>query len=252
MERPLGSRSGETIGRRPRSCTRRGLVETRSGDDVATLAQLMAETYRLSLVRGLEERLYLAGYGRVAGVDEVGRGCLAGPVVAAAVVPRPGSAIPGVDDSKKVSPAARERMAELIRRDALAYSVVAVPAATIDRINILEATRQAMLEALWNLDGPPDLALVDAVSLKGAPCPTLSVIRGDLMSYAIASASILAKVERDRMMRELSISYPQYGFADHKGYSAPHHLEALVEFGPTPHHRLTFRSVVPRLAGRSG
>jgi ribonuclease HII len=212
----------------------------------------MVETYRLSLMRGLEERLYLAGYCRVAGVDEVGRGCLAGPVVAAAVIPRPGSAIPGIDDSKKVSPATRERLAALIRNDALACAVVAVPAETIDRINILESTRKAMLEALWNLDAPPDLALVDAVSLKGTPCPTLSVIRGDLMSYAIASASILAKVERDRMMRELGVAYPQYGFADHKGYSAPRHLEALAEFGPTPQHRLTFRSVVPRLAGRAG
>jgi ribonuclease HII len=212
----------------------------------------MAETYRLSLVQGLEDRLNLAGFTRIAGVDEVGRGCLAGPVVAAAVIPGPGRGIPGVDDSKKVSAAERERLADLIRAEALAFAVVAVPAATIDRINILEATRRAMQEALWSLEGPPDLALIDAVSLSDAPCPTLSVIRGDLMSYAIASASIVAKVERDRMMRDLGHSYPQYGFADHKGYSAPHHLEALAEFGPTPQHRLTFRSVVPRLAGRAG
>jgi ribonuclease HII len=219
---------------------------------VATLAQLMAETYRLTLVRSLEDRLYLAGFGRIAGVDEVGRGCLAGPVVAAAVIPRPGRGIPGVDDSKKVSVEERERLAELIQEDALAFSVVAVPAATIDCINILESTRQAMREALWDLQTPPDIALIDAVPLSQTPCPTLSVIRGDLMSYAIASASILAKVTRDRMMRDLGTEYPQYGFGNHKGYGAPHHLEALAEFGPTPEHRLTFRSVVPRLAGRAG
>lgn len=214
---------------------------------MATLEQLMAETYRLSLVQGLEDRLRLAGFGRVAGVDEVGRGCLAGPVVAAAVIPAPGRSVPGVDDSKSLGARERERLADLIRDTCIASSAIAVPASTIDRINILEATRAAMLQALGSLEVRPDLALVDAVSLDGAPCPTLSVIRGDVLSYAVACASIVAKVERDRMMRDLSGAYPQYGFAEHKGYAAPMHREALAEFGPTPEHRLTFRSVVPRV-----
>jgi len=210
----------------------------------------MAETYRLSLVRGLEERLHLAGFERVAGVDEVGRGCLAGPVVAAAVVLPTCSAIPGVDDSKRVGPRERQRLAALIRRQALACEVIAVEADAIDRINILQATRRAMTEAIRSLAIRPDMALIDAVRLDKAGCPTVSVIRGDLLSYSIACASIVAKVERDRMMRELGELYPQYGFAEHKGYAAPAHLAALEEYGPTPHHRLTFRSVVPRCEER--
>ena len=213
---------------------------------MATLAQLMAESYRLSLVRGLEGRLCLAGYLRVAGVDEAGRGCLAGPVVAAAVIPGPQSAIPGVDDSKAIGAAGRELLSELILSESVAVAVVAVSAETIDRINILQATKQAMLECLWNLDPRPDLALVDAVRLEGAPSPCLPMVRGDSLSYAIASASIVAKVERDRLMKRLDRRYPQYGFAAHKGYAAATHLEALGTYGPTPCHRLTFRSVLPR------
>lgn len=206
----------------------------------------MAETYRLSLVRGFEVRLRLAGFERIAGVDEVGRGCLAGPVVAAAVVMPPESAIPGVDDSKRLNASGREELARLVRREALAIEVASVGAATIDRINILEATRTAMSEALWALSVRPDVALIDAVRVNEAPCPTMAVIRGDLLSYSIACASIVAKVERDRAMREMGKIYPQYGFGDHKGYSARAHLEALREYGPTPEHRLTFRSVLPR------
>jgi ribonuclease HII len=211
----------------------------------------MAETYRLSLVRGFEARLRLAGFEGVAGVDEVGRGCLAGPVVAAAVVLPPESAIPGVDDSKRLKPNEREQLARLIRREALACETAAVDASTIDRINILEATRRAMREALWSLPERPDMALIDAVRVNKAPCPTMAVIRGDLLSYSIACASIVAKVERDRCMRELGEAHPQYGFGEHKGYSAPAHLQALREYGPTPEHRLTFRSVLPRSEQRS-
>lgn len=206
----------------------------------------MAETYRLSLVRGLEERLRLAGYARVAGVDEVGRGCLAGPVVAAAVVMPPGSAIPAIDDSKRLRPNDRERLADLIRQSAVSSAVVAVEAHAIDCVNILQATRQAMTGALWHLSPRPDIALIDAVQLNRTPCSTMSVVRGDLLCYSIACASILAKVERDRRMCELAQVYPQYGFDEHKGYAAPVHRRALSEFGPTPEHRLTFRSVVPR------
>lgn len=225
----------------------------RSGDELATLAQLVAEIYRLSLVRGLEVDLSVLGYRRVAGVDEAGRGCLAGPVVAAAVIMPTDRAIPGIDDSKQLAPAERERLAEVVRRQAIASSVAAIPASEIDASNILEATRRAMSIALGRLRPRPDLALVDAVRLDGLPCRSLSLIRGDVVSYAVGCASILAKVERDRMLVELDRRYPQYGFRDHKGYAAPRHLEALASFGPSPEHRLTFRSVVPRLgdAGRA-
>ncbi len=207
--------------------------------------QLVAEAYRLRLVRGLEDSFRDLGYSRIAGVDEAGRGCLAGPVVAAAVVVDPERVVPGVDDSKRLPRARRERLAEVVRGAALAWSVCAVPAATIDRINILQATRRAMSAALRGLAVAPDLALVDAVRLDGHRHPCLPLVRGDQLSYAVASASILAKVARDRMMRELDSEYPHYGFSRHKGYGAEEHMRALAEYGPCPLHRLTFRSVVP-------
>lgn len=212
---------------------------------MTTVAQVIAETCRLRLMRGLEERLYGCGYGRIAGVDEAGRGCLAGPVVAAAVVVEPGNTLPGVDDSKSLSPAQRRQLAALIRRSHPMAAVAAVEAPEIDRMNILEATRCAMKTALATLPSPPEIALIDAVPLTGTPCPTLPVIRGDQISYAIACASILAKVERDRIMVELDRTYPHYGFASHKGYGAPRHRQALRDFGPCAIHRLTFRSVLP-------
>ena len=214
------------------------------------LADLFAEAYRLRLLRGLEEGLAQCGYARIAGVDEAGRGSLAGPVVAAAVVVDSGCAVPGVDDSKCLSAPERERLAAVIRRRALACAVVAVDPDVIDRINILEATRRAMVEALRRLQPCPDCAVVDAVALSGLRFPCFPVIRGDSISYAVASASILAKVERDRMMVELDRRYPQYGFALHKGYGVPEHLAALRAYGPCPSHRLTYKPVVPRTTPR--
>ena len=219
-----------------------------------TLAHLGAEAYRLHLLRGLEGQLALCGFQRVAGVDEVGRGSLAGPVVAAAVVPAAGSVIPGVDDSKRLSAGQRRRLARRIRDSARAWSVVPVSPAAIDRMNILEATREAMTRAVSALVPAADAVLVDAVALPRGPVaafpPAFPLVRGDGLSYAVACASILAKEERDRMMRELDRSYPQYGFADHKGYGAARHLAALREFGPCPQHRLTFRSVLPSVEAR--
>jgi ribonuclease HII len=214
------------------------------------MIELFLEAYRLHLLRGLEERLARCGYGLIAGVDEVGRGSLAGPVVAAAVILDARCLIPGVDDSKCLAPPERERAAAAIRACAVAAAVAAVPAKVIDRVNILEASRQAMCEALSRLRPAPDCALIDAVRLSGFGFPCLPVIRGDCLSYAIACASILAKVERDRMMVELDRTYPQYGFASHKGYSVPEHLEALSAHGPCPVHRLTFRPVLPRAEAR--
>jgi len=214
------------------------------------MIELFLEAYRLHLLRGLEERLARSGYCLIAGVDEVGRGSLAGPVVAAAVIVDVRCLIPGVDDSKCLTPPERERAAEAIRATSLAAAVAAVSPKVIDSINILEASRQAMCEALSRLRPAPDCAVVDAVRLSGFGFPCVPLIRGDCLSYAVACASILAKVERDRMMVELDHKYPQYGFAAHKGYSVPEHLAALSAYGPSPVHRLTFRPVLPRAEGR--
>jgi len=213
---------------------------------MAAMTHLFAEAYRLRLLCGLEKRLAQCGYRWIAGVDEAGRGSLAGPVVAAAVIVDLARLIPGVDDSKAVPAPERELLATAIRRCSVAFTVVAEPADVIDRVNILEATRLAMRKALSTLDPRPDCAVVDAVPLAGLRFPCLPVIRGDAISYAIACASILAKVERDRLMVDLDRSYPAYGFAAHKGYSVPEHLSALAAYGPCPVHRLTYRPVVPR------
>jgi ribonuclease HII len=210
------------------------------------MIELFLEAYRLHLLRGLEERLSRCGYGLIAGVDEVGRGSLAGPVVAAAVIVDGRCLVPGVDDSKCLTPPERERAAQAIRQTAIAAAVAAVPPDVIDRVNILEATRRAMRDCLSRLRPAPDCAVIDAVPLSGFSFPCVPVIRGDCFSYAVACASILAKVERDRMMVELDRKYPQYGFASHKGYSVPEHLEALTVYGPCPIHRLTFKPVLPR------
>jgi ribonuclease HII len=221
-------------------------MTSRMAADYSGLGALMAESYRLRLMRGLEQLLADGGYRLIAGVDEVGRGCLAGPVVAAAVIVDPSCWIPGVDDSKRLPADRRERISRAIRKQAIAIAVATVPASTIDRINILQATRLAMTDALRSLHIAPDLAVIDAVPLAGLPFPTVPIHRGDSFSFAVACASIVAKTERDRMMAEYHLQYPDYGFASNKGYGAKAHRDALVEFGPTPIHRLTFRSVLPR------
>ncbi|MEE2775341.1 MAG: ribonuclease HII [Acidobacteriota bacterium] len=210
----------------------------------------MAEAFRLHLLRGVEAELRLGSYRNIAGVDEVGRGCLAGPVVAAAVIVDPDRLVPGVDDSKRVGPQDRERLAAAIKASSLAWRVASVSADEIDRSNILRATRKAMTEALGSLQPAPDCAVIDAVALDDLPFPTLGMVRGDSLSYAVACASIVAKVERDALMRSYDTLYPQYGFARHKGYAASEHRDALGVYGPTPIHRLTFRSVVPRPAAQ--
>lgn len=210
------------------------------------MIELFLEAYRLHLLRGLEEGLSRCGFGLIAGVDEVGRGSLAGPVVAAAVIVDGRCLVPGIDDSKCLTAQERERAAAAIRSSCIASAVAAVPPDVIDRVNILEASRQAMREALSRLRPAPDCAVIDATPLPGFSFPCLPVVRGDCFSYAVACASILAKVERDRMMVELDRDYPQYGFAAHKGYSVPEHLEALGVYGPCPIHRLTFKPVLPR------
>ncbi len=210
------------------------------------MGQVFAEAYRLRLMRGLEDFLGDSGIQKIAGVDEAGRGCLAGPVVAGAVLVEPGKLVPGVDDSKALSGERRERLASAIRSAHPISAVVAISPDIIDRINILQATRLAMARAVDALAERPELVLVDAVRID-TDLPCLSVIRGDQISYAVACASILAKVERDRLMTELDRSFPQYEFAANKGYGSAAHRRALVDHGPCEAHRLTFRSVLPRL-----
>lgn len=182
------------------------------------------------------------GWQRIAGLDEVGRGSLFGPVVAAAVVLDPRRRIVGLDDSKKLLPARREVLAERIREHALAWAIAEVDAGRIDAWNIYQASRQAMAEALRQLTIRPDYLLLDAMQLD-VLIEQKSLIHGDARSVSIAAASILAKVERDRQMIEWDRTYPLYGLAQHKGYATPEHLAALREHGPTPHHRFSFAPV---------
>jgi ribonuclease HII len=190
-----------------------------------------------------EGRAWGNGLARVAGVDEAGRGPLAGPVVAAAVIIDPGRRIRGLDDSKRLLPARRETLFAIIQERAVAVGIGVVDHASIDRLNILRATRAAMLAALAQLPVGPDLVITDFVSLAGLPCPQKNLVNGDGRSATVAAASIVAKVTRDRLMRELDARYPGYGFAQHKGYATPEHLAALDRIGPSPVHRRTFAGV---------
>lgn len=196
----------------------------------------------------IEEALWAAGYGAVAGVDEAGRGAWAGPVVAAAVIlpPDPLALAPllgKVNDSKRLSPAARARAFDLIHRCALAVGVGLVEASVIDQIGILPATQQAMLDALASLTVSPDFVLVDYLALPDLTCPQRGIPHGDALSLSIAAASIVAKVTRDRWMVDRDGEYPGYGFAAHKGYGVATHAAALTRLGPCPLHRLSFRPV---------
>jgi ribonuclease HII len=190
-----------------------------------------------------EGRAWRSGLCRIAGVDEAGRGPLAGPVVAAAVILDPARRIRGVDDSKRVPPDEREALFAVIQQRALAVGVGIVDHDTIDRLTILKATRVAMLQALAGLAIRPDLVITDFVSLDGLSCPQRNLIKGDGRSATVAAASIVAKVTRDRLMRDLDAQYPEYGFARHKGYATPDHLAALDRLGPCPVHRRTFGGV---------
>ena len=184
-----------------------------------------------------------AGLSRVAGLDEAGRGPLAGPVVAAAVVVTPEHRIRHVCDSKLLTAERREELFVTIHERALAVGVAIVDHATIDRVNILQATRLAMLDALRRLPVAPDLILTDFVALPDVPCPQRNLVDGDARCASVAAASIVAKVTRDRIMLELDTQFPEYGFAQHKGYGTPEHLAALDRHGPCPIHRRTFAGV---------
>jgi len=192
-----------------------------------------------------EDQAREAGYSSVAGVDEVGRGCLAGPVVAAACILDPAKPLPkGLNDSKKLSRNRREEIAAELKEHCLSYSIGQVEAEEIDRINILEATRKAMLIAIADLDHPADYLLIDALSLKHSPLAQKAIIKGDSISASIAAASILAKTFRDGLMTEYDSVYPVYGYGAHFGYGTPVHLEAIKKHGPCPLHRRSFRGVI--------
>ena len=179
----------------------------------------------------------------VAGVDEAGRGPLAGPVVVAAVILDAARPIEGLDDSKRLSAPRREMLAEQIQSRALCFRVVVVDVATIDHLNILGATLSGMKTAVESLSVAPEIALIDGNQVPKMTCPCVPVIKGDQLYAPISAASILAKVERDKIMRELHEEFPDYGFDRHKGYPTSMHLKNLADFGPSPHHRRTFRPV---------
>ena len=211
-------------------------------------ADVSAATRKLRMLRTLvcgnkyEKAARLNGAVHVAGVDEVGRGALFGPVVAAAVILPPDTRIKGLRDSKQLLREDRERLAAVVERKAIALAIEEIDAETIDRVNIYQATRLAMAAAVKRLAQAPDHLLIDAMKLD-ITCAQTSIIYGDSLSISIAAASVVAKVYRDRRMCELHEVYPQYGLASHKGYSTPEHLAALDRHGPCPLHRRSFRPV---------
>ncbi|MBQ7209169.1 MAG: ribonuclease HII [Lentisphaeria bacterium] len=196
-----------------------------------------------------ERELRAEGFHFIAGVDEAGRGPLAGPVVAAAVILPDLAELPGVFDSKQLTDAERRLLRdELLALPGIVYAVAESDNGVIDGINILNATHRAMRQAVLSLDPPADFVLVDGLPVKGFPVPCRNLVKGDALSAAIAAASILAKVHRDELMERYDTLYPGYGFAAHKGYGTAEHLEALRRLGPSPIHRTSFRPVRELLA----
>ena len=199
------------------------------------------ELERLNNLKEEEKNLHSRGFKNICGIDEAGRGPLAGPVVIAGVIMPEDSMIEGVNDSKKVSEKKREILYDKIIEEAISYSVAIIGQDVIDEINILNATKKGLTNVVGGLDVRPDLIIVDAlehIDTKGIPYE--SIIKGDAKCYSIAAASILAKVTRDRIMREWDLVYPQYGFAKHKGYGTAFHIQAIKEYGLCPIHRKSF------------
>lgn len=199
------------------------------------------ELIRLTELKKMEKDIYSKGFKNICGIDEAGRGPLAGPVVVAGVIMPQDSMIEGVNDSKKVSEKKREMLYDKIIEECISYSVAIIDHNVIDKINILNATKQGVTEVVEGLKVKPDLILVDAlthINTKGIPYD--SITKGDAKCYNIAAASILAKVTRDRIMREWDEVYPQYGFISHKGYGTAKHIQAIKEYGICSIHRKTF------------
>mgnify|MGYP003305446356 FL=1 len=199
------------------------------------------ELERLTKLKEIENELYSSGIETICGIDEAGRGPLAGPVVVAAVIMPKDSMIEGVNDSKKVSEKKREVLYEQILNEAIAYGVGIIDQKEIDELNILNATKKGLTKALEELKVKPQRILVDALNgIDTLGIPYTSIIKGDAKSYSIAAASIIAKVTRDRIMREWDELYPMYGFEKHKGYGTKMHIDAIKEYGLCPLHRLSF------------
>ena len=199
------------------------------------------ELERLTKLKEIEKDLYQKGFENICGIDEAGRGPLAGPVVIAGVIMPQDSMIEGVNDSKKVTEKRREKLYDLILDEAISYSVAIIGQDVIDEMNILNATKQGVTEVIDGLDVKPDLILVDAlehINTRGIPYEP--IIKGDAKCYNIAAASIIAKVTRDRIMREWDEIYPQYGFINHKGYGTAKHIASIKEYGLCPIHRRSF------------
>lgn len=212
----------------------------------ASRVSLFEDLYVTELGTVFEEQARSGGFLMIAGVDEVGRGCLAGPVVAAACILDLTKPLPdGLNDSKKVTPENRERISEELRENCIGYAIGQIEADEIDRINILEASKKAMIAAVEKLAPAADFVLIDAVQLKQLPLPQKAIIKGDSLSASIAAASILAKTYRDALMCQYHERFPVYGFASHKGYAATEHRNALKSHGPCEIHRMSFRGVLP-------
>ena len=199
-----------------------------------------------------QEQFYSNKIKLIVGVDEAGRGPLAGPVVASACIFARAYKNKEINDSKQLSEKKREELYQIILRDALAYGVGIVSAEEIDKINIYEATKKAMRLAIENLKCNYDLILTDAMPLKGFNVDVIPIIKGDAKALPIAAASIIAKVTRDHMMTELSKNYPQYGFDEHKGYGTQSHIEAIKKYGPCKEHRKTFEPIASLYGGLFG
>lgn len=210
----------------------------------ACLEAERAERERLLTLHTYERRARDAGYRLIVGIDEAGRGPLAGPVVAGAVILPPDCLLEGLNDSKQVTPENRDRLYDEIRAAAITWSAGIADVECIERVNILNATYAAMRSALAGLTVEPDYVLLDAVRLPAVSLPQEPLIRGDALSASIAAASIIAKVTRDRLMLAADEQYPGYGFAKHKGYGTPEHYQALRQHGPCPLHRLSFLSAL--------
>lgn len=199
------------------------------------------EEQRLLEIKKIDRQFFERGLKYIAGIDEAGRGPLAGPVVVASVILKPDSMIEGINDSKKISENKREKLYDLIIDEAISYGVGIVYQDEIDEINILQATKKGLTMSLSELKVRPNVILVDALNgIDTLGIPYQSIIKGDAKSYSIAAASIIAKVTRDRIMREWDKVYPEYGFAGHKGYGTAKHIAAIKEYGPCPLHRKSF------------
>lgn len=240
IERPLVQEEELSLSRDDRAGVRGALKSF-----LTRRAKFLKLQNKFEVTTSYERKAYRDGCSAVAGVDEAGRGPLAGPVVAAAVTLDLERPILGLDDSKKLSPRTRATLYEEIMNKAVGWAVGIAGPEVIDRINILEATRQAMRDAIAGLSPGPDLVLVDAMTIRGLSMRQIPLVMGESKSASIAAASIVAKVFRDRLMLDLDREYPQYGFSSNKGYGTADHLEALSIHGPSPVHRLSFARVLP-------